>query len=154
MRINQESLETLWFEDVQGNKHYPGYNNFPAIPIANGYNYQHFRYCVVKHSIYNINGEAISESESTWNVDLVGAMFKSGDYGLYEAILIAGICCERCMNALLYRYLDEGYLEYSQEWLESRTECEFCKYMEPTQDTIFVDIEDRIKLAKSGFLKI
>lgn len=153
MRITPESLETIWYEDGQGNKCCPGSTHFPATPsIPNGLVYQHSRMCVIRHSIYASGGKGpwhpVAESESTWDTELVEAMLKFGGHDLHDAIIIAGTCCERCLNALLYKYLNKGYPEYSEEWLASRTECEFCKYMEPTKNTVLIDVEARITLAK------
>ena len=66
--------------------------------------------------------------DSTWPEDLVLSMANSKDYSLSESILIAGDCCERCMNALAFKYgLTWGYEENSEEWKKSKTCCEFCK---------------------------
>ena len=61
--------------------------------------------------------------------DCIVAMVNSGDYTLEEAIVAFGNACERCMNVLLYKYLDgkEGYPEYSEEWKKCGTVCEWCK---------------------------
>ena len=64
---------------------------------------------------------------SGWSEDLVLAMANSGDFMLFESILVAANACERCMNSLAHQYgLKWGYEEYSQEWAESNTSCEFC----------------------------
>lgn len=57
------------------------------------------------------------------------AMVNSGDYSLAEAIYIYANSCERCMNALEYKYLGEGngYPEFSEEWNETNTQCDFCE---------------------------
>ena len=156
MRVDQISLANLWYENAEGNSALP---QFPPPPLGatifsvpkppDGFNYQHFRLCVVRHSIYNANGEAIAESESTWNDNLAGEMFKSGDYCLQNAIMIAAISCERCANALLHKYCGNGCPEYSEEWFNIKTECEFCKYMEPTRNMMFINLADRIALAES-----
>ena len=64
--------------------------------------------------------------------DCIVAMVNSGDYTLEEAIFICGSACERCMNVLLYKYLNgkDGYPEYSDEWKKCNTECAFCKESE------------------------
>lgn len=61
--------------------------------------------------------------------NVIIAMVNSGDYTLEEAIWICSKSCERCMNVLLYKYLNgtDGYEEYSEEWKKCNTECEFCK---------------------------
>jgi len=65
---------------------------------------------------------------SSWSEDLVLALANSNDFTLSEAILIAGNACSRCMNALAYEYgLDWGYPEFSEEWKNTNTECDFCK---------------------------
>ncbi len=77
------------------------------------------------------NGEGSREvftRTSTWSADLVLAITNSGDYVLLEAITIAAICCERCMNALAEKYgLKWGYPEYSADWHKCNTVCQFCK---------------------------
>lgn len=66
--------------------------------------------------------------ELGWNEDLVLAIAKTNDYTLSQAILIAATSCERCMNSLAHKYgLTWGYPEYSDEWKEAKTSCEFCK---------------------------
>ena len=68
---------------------------------------------------------------STYSEDLVLAMANSGDYTLSESIIIAAMSCERCMNALAYKYgLNWGYEEYSEEWQKCGTLCEFCRESE------------------------
>ena len=65
--------------------------------------------------------------------DIVLAMANSGDYTLEEAILTKSIACERCGNALAYKYTDgkEGYAEDSENYIKSGTRCKFC---EPEED--------------------
>lgn len=65
-------------------------------------------------------------TESSYSGDLVVAMLR--DFTLFDAILIAANCCERCMNSLAHEYgLDWGYPEFSEGWHKSNTECPFCK---------------------------
>lgn len=61
--------------------------------------------------------------------DCIVAMVNSGDFTLEQAIWVYANACERCMNALCYKYLDgkEGYEEYSEEWKKCNTVCDFCK---------------------------
>lgn len=63
------------------------------------------------------------------NQEVVLAMANSGDYSLPEAIVVFGNACERCMNVLAYKYLNgsDGYEEYSEEWQNANTECDFCR---------------------------
>lgn len=54
-------------------------------------------------------------------------------YPLRDAVLIAARSCERCLNALLWRYGcggdggDAGYPEYSEAWKKAGTACIFCE---------------------------
>ncbi len=59
----------------------------------------------------------------------VVAMVNSGDYTLSEALVVMATSCERCMNVLLYKYLngEDGYEEYSEEWKKANTVCDFCR---------------------------
>ena len=56
-------------------------------------------------------------------------MVNSGDFTLEQAIWVYANSCERCMNALCYKYLNgaDGYPEYSEEWKKCNTFCDFCK---------------------------
>ena len=60
--------------------------------------------------------------------DCIVAMVNSGDFTLEQAIYVYANSCERCMNSLLYKYLDgkDGYPEYSEEWKKCNTQCDFC----------------------------
>jgi len=66
---------------------------------------------------------------SKWSQDCIVAMVNSGDFTLEQAIWVYANSCERCMNSLLYKYLDgkDGYEEYSEQWKKCNTQCDFCK---------------------------
>ena len=66
-----------------------------------------------------------------WKEDTILAMVNSGDYTLNEALTIFAYACNRCQNALAYKYLDgtAGYAEYSDEWVNDGHKCDFCKDM-------------------------
>lgn len=66
---------------------------------------------------------------SKWSQECIVAMVNSGDYTLEQAIWVYTNSCERCMNSLLYKYLDgkDGYPEYSEEWKKCGTVCDFCR---------------------------
>lgn len=61
--------------------------------------------------------------------ECIVAMVNSGDYTLAEAIYVYANACERCMNVLLYKYLDgkDGYEEFGEEWQKCNTVCDWCK---------------------------
>ena len=63
-----------------------------------------------------------------WSQDCIVAMVNSGDFTLEQAIWVYANSCERCMNSLLYKYLNgaDGYPEYSEEWQKCGTVCAFC----------------------------
>lgn len=75
--------------------------------------------------------KTIFESVTTYasGQECIVAMANSGDYTLEEAIYIYANSCERCMNSLLYKYLDgkDGYAEFSEEWKKCNTVCDFCR---------------------------
>lgn len=56
-------------------------------------------------------------------------MANSGDFTLKEAIVVYAAACERCANALIWKYSngEDGYPEYGEEWKRANTFCEFCK---------------------------
>lgn len=83
-------------------------------------------------------------TESTWSPDLVLAMVRPSEdelavavqrhgeeprlLGMDDAILMAATSCERCLNALLWRYgCNDGYPPYSEQWNKSNTRCGICK---------------------------
>lgn len=61
--------------------------------------------------------------------ECIVAMVNSGDYTLAEAITLYATSCERCNNALQYKYLHgrSGYPEFSEEWKKANTICEYCE---------------------------
>lgn len=82
--------------------------------------------------------------ESTWSTDLVLAMVRPSQeerqkaverFGepprlleMNDAIILAATSCERCLNALLWRYgLDDGYPPFGSGWDESNTKCDICE---------------------------
>lgn len=77
-----------------------------------------------------IGSRQLMTDNSSWSEDLVLAMVHSGDYNLHQSIIIASICCERCLNVLAYKYeLKWGYSEFSNQWKLTNTCCEFCKHI-------------------------
>lgn len=73
--------------------------------------------------------ETTTSYGSKWSQECIVAMVNSGDYTLEQAVWVYTHSCERCMNVLLYKYLNgkDGYQEYSEEWEKCNTECRFCK---------------------------
>lgn len=61
--------------------------------------------------------------------ECIVAMVNSGNFTLEQAIFVYATSCERCMNVLLYRYLNgiDGYEEFSEEWYKAGTVCDFCR---------------------------
>lgn len=48
--------------------------------------------------------------------------------GMDDAIILAAMSCERCLNGLLWRYgLDDGYPPFSKQWDETNTKCSICE---------------------------
>jgi len=133
----KDNIQTTWWEDKDGNKVYPNFSYGIVVPKDAVY-YHHIG-CDVTHVTYRLDTQPNSKSilinttNSTWSEDLVLGMVNSGDYGLKQAIIIVGIACERCLNALRFEYVDRacGYEIYSKEWELCNTECDFCKHLNP-----------------------
>lgn len=73
-----------------------------------------------------------------WGAKCIAKMAESGDYTYGEAQYVFANSCERCMNVLLYKYLDgeDGYPWLSPEWLKCNTSCDFCRdYEDERQGT-------------------
>lgn len=154
MKVNYEKLNrTHWFEDAEGNevdKDNPKAEFYHhCFPCELNHNVDSYRYRpknpVVKllcknDRFYNYMAKKYGKTfkpcftmtttfGATWSQECIVAMVNSGDFTLEQAIYVFANSCERCMNVLLYKYLDgkEGYEEYSEEWKKCGTVCDFCK---------------------------
>lgn len=129
--IDKSKLLTLWYENDKGEKFVPQNLDCPDDMPIDKYPYQVSQFPTELKTTYlrcyDGKSEEVAEGTSGWSEDLVLAMTNSGDYSLSESILIAAQSCERCMNALAYKYgLDWGYPEGSEEWEKCGTSCDFC----------------------------
>ena len=63
------------------------------------------------------------------NENVIIALVNSGDFTLSEALAWWASACERCTNAVIWKYTngEDGYPEYGEEWKKANTVCEFCK---------------------------
>lgn len=153
MKINRNDLGfNAWFEDGDGNKvtHddpkaciYVVRNPMRVTTEYSEYSYHPnnklIRYMCRKSKRFNAHmtkkhGKTFKDIctfSTTFGggQDTILAMTNSGDYTLIEAIDLWTRSCERCMNALSYKYLNgaDGYPEFSDEWKRCNTVCEFCK---------------------------
>ena len=159
MKINLSNMRICWWEDEQGNVLELEEDRLPTDEEKEKYSYYHFEFpCQLHHSISHygyhprgvqrfliklpIIGKQLKKkigkthkhlgtfnTTFTCGSDCIVAMVNSGDYTLEQAIWIYANSCERCMNALEFKYLNgkSGYAEYSEEWKKCNTECDFCK---------------------------
>ena len=135
MNIDKSKLPLgIWYEDENGN----------IIPRGEGVeppkNAKSRHVCFpleVREEVWFKESERTDgRPDITWsthigggNQDVILAMANSGDYTLAEAMALYASCCERCANVLAYKYLDgkDGYAEYSDEWKDCNTVCQYCK---------------------------
>lgn len=159
MKIDLTRMRVSWWEDEEGNVLALEDDRLPTDEEKEKYPYYHFEFpCQIHHRIshygYHPTGvqrfliklpvigkrlkkklgkthRELGTFSTTFNAgsDCIVAMVNSGDYTLGQAIWIYTNSCERCMNALCYKYLDgkDGYEEYSEEWQKCNTECDFCR---------------------------
>lgn len=159
MKIDLTKLRHCWWEDENGNVLEDSPNVMPDEKQKEKYRYYHSEFpCQISHniSLYDYHPKGIQRvliklpiiskrvkrkigktfaSVGTFNTtynsgsDCIVAMVNSGDYTLEQAIWVYANSCERCMNALCFKYLNgkEGYEEYSNEWNKCNTVCDFCK---------------------------
>jgi len=133
MKIDKSKIAYLWHENEEGEKWIPptDYCGVPKPP--EGFIYQISMFPFQVHKVMLVCDEdgsrEICSGNSSWPEDLVFAMVKSGDFGLYQSIFIASNTCSRCLNALSYKYLgpDEGYSEELDEYKNCNTVCDYCK---------------------------
>ena len=158
MKIDTSKMKIFWWEDADGNVLELEDDRCLTEEEKEKYCYYHSEYpCRLSHEISHygyhprgiqkylvklpIIGDHIKrkfgktfKDVCTFNTtyrsgsDCIVAMVNSGDYTLEEAIWIYANACERCMNALCYKYLNgtDGYEEYSEEWHKCGTVCDFC----------------------------
>lgn len=127
-------MKTLWYEDENGNDlgNCIGEDgNIVDKPDNARYMVSRFP-TELKTYMYRLNDDdttkQIMESSSSWSDELVTAMVRSGEFTAAEAILLAALACERCMNALAFdQKLSWGYKRYSEEFNNCKTECDQCK---------------------------
>lgn len=86
--------------------------------------------------IYRLNDDGsqtdIGSHGGTYSGELVVAIVNSGDYNYFQAVILAADTCERCLNVLLNKYMNEGdtgYEEFSEEWKKCGTQCAHCKHL-------------------------
>lgn len=155
MNIDLTKFRTHWYELCSGEKvdeipeGYDGYvyyiSAFPCrfseeISLYNYHPKNFIEKWLLKHfpklqKKWNVTRERTFQPIATFHngyhamSDVIVAMVNAGDYTLEEAIWICATCCERCMNALTYKYLDgkDGYPEHSEEWKKCNTVCDFCR---------------------------
>lgn len=159
MKIDLTKMRFHWWEDEQGNileldsdvvpteeehEKYPFYHS--CFPCQIHHNISHYDYhpkgiykLLIKLPLIGTHvkkklGKTFKDLctiNTTYNSgsDCIVAMVNSGDYTLQQAIWIYANSCERCMNALCYKYLNgtDGYLEHSEEWDKCGTVCQFCE---------------------------
>lgn len=159
MKIDLNKMRHFWWEDEEGNVLELENNRLPTEEEKEKYCYYHSEFpCQLHHAIsrYDYHPRGIQKyliklpiigkrfkkklgktfnDICTFNTTYRGgsgcivAMVNSGDYTLEQAIWVYANACERCMNALCYKYLNgkDGYEEYSEEWKKCGTECDFCR---------------------------
>ncbi len=132
MRIDKSKLVRLWYENEKGEKFIPPPNMLPDMEfLPEGFIYQRSQFPtqLTDNCLRCDDGKStqVFRGEKGWSSDLALAMTNSGDYELWQAILIGANSCERCMNALAYHYgLKWGYPEYSEQWQRCSTSCDYC----------------------------
>ena len=159
MKIDLNKMRHFWWEDAEGNILDLEPHRCPTEEEKEKYPYYHSEFpCQLHHNISHYDyhpkgiqkfliklpfiGEHVKKKIGktfkdicTFNTtyrsgsDCIVAMVNSGDYTLEQAIWVYANACERCMNALCYKYLngEDGYEEYSEEWKKCGTECDFCR---------------------------
>lgn len=122
---------TLWYENKAGKRWIPkSLRTMPTPP--RGFIYQHSRFPMYLHDSICTDKGQIMQGSSSVNEELVCAMIglkpKPGKLKLSAAMLVVGIACERCLNAMAHRAgLKWGYPKGGKEYRASRTCCELCK---------------------------
>jgi hypothetical protein len=128
-------IPTLWYENEEGDRWLPTDEDIMDCctkrPFTHEIQVSRFpRNLQTGYTKENVG--TICAFNSSWNAKLATNMVLAG-VPIEEAILRAGVACERCMNALGHAYgvqwggEDGGYPENSKEYQNSNTRCEFCK---------------------------
>ena len=153
MNINYEKLEKkFWFEDSCGNEvnaddlnayYYIRQNPLAFVKYVDEYRYyprnpiirflsdrsKKFYKWISKGKPKTFRNLFVVSATYSYEQECIIAMVNSGDFTLEQAIWVYANSCERCMNSLLYKYLNgkKGYEEFSEEWKKCNTTCDFCK---------------------------
>lgn len=137
MKIDITKMRITWWEDAEGNVLELEGRRAPTNEEKKKYCYYHSEFpCQIAHntSYYDSQSRTFKDCGTFYTTfksgsDCIVAMVNSGDYTLEEAIWVYAHACERCMNALCYKYLNgkDGYAEYSDMWQRCGTECDFCR---------------------------
>ena len=137
MKIDRNRLKMgIWYEDSEGNFIPGGDAVDPPAAAAT----RHVCFPLeIREEIYGCNdGKADNKPMATFGTHIGGdgreilQMANSGDFTLKEAIAVYAHACERCANALIWKYSggQDGYPEYSEEWKKANTVCDYCRDME------------------------
>lgn len=124
--------QTLWYENKVGKRWVPKFLSATSKP-PNGFIYQRTRFPMYLHdSICKVGVGEIARGSSSINEELVAAMIglkpKAGRLKLSAVMLLVGISCERCLNAMAHRAgLKWGYPKGGKQYRESNTRCELCE---------------------------
>lgn len=144
MNISKDKLYICWYEDDDGNRYPMNFddNSGEAVDVPEGVKLTSYHSRIPCQLTENIDsyianpdeskGEVkfkrIMSCNSSWSPKVVTAMVKSGDFTMEEAITVYATACERCINVLWDKYVgNEGYKEFSEQWKQCKTSCEFCK---------------------------
>ena len=140
MKIDKSKLYDSYYKDDNGNK-IPMYSEdesvFEPIKYSKTLTKHYNRACERTDEICDHTGKKLGIVGQSWSNELVTAMVRSGDFDVHDAIIVVTDCCERCLNILHAKYLDQKPEESSYFYKNWDSPCVFCdeeddKYILPT----------------------
>lgn len=135
MNIDKKYLnKTTWYEDKYGSEVVQENEDAVMPPEGAVVMFTRYPFEITTHMRVFVEGKFLNAGDSYTHIgrssqDLILAIANSGDYTLGESVILVAECCERCLNAISYKYTKgkEGYPEGSDEWKRCGTVCTFCK---------------------------
>ena len=131
LQFPPEMFSVLWHEDDDNNR-----LDEDGDGIPDGARFQYSQFPATLHdSILRLNDDGTSteimRGERGFPQDLVTEMVRSGEWDVGDAIMAAAQACERCLNALTFRYQrDDGYEFGSSRYWQAATRCKMCDHVD------------------------
>lgn len=116
---------TFWYENRKGERFVPPNGETPP---PEGFEYLHTRIPLGVHHSVCTSTMQLMDGTNVADDELVTKMVREEGYSARDAVLLASVACEGCMNVMAHEFgLTWGYEKGSEEHLKCNTSCELCR---------------------------